>query len=699
MRLLRSAILWLVTANTLFAAIPQQINYQGFLTNASGAPLDTTVAMTFKLYWDIAGPDSVVWQESHAAVIVSEGLFHVVLGTTTLIPPSALDFAFVSLGVTVGSNSEMLPRADVKSTAYALLAEESGRAIVADSVETVDGAGGGIIMSDLIVHNRLNVGSGNTNSGSFANVLGENNISSGDHAIVGGGGNNRARGLFATIGGGGGFFDADSNAAGGAYSTVAGGRQNRADSTYTFVGGGFGNRAAGLGATVSGGQYNFARGTFATVAGGGSVALVDSNSAIGNTSAIGGGRHNIAAADNTTVSGGQFNTASGVVAAVGGGQSNVASGIAATVGGGSLSKARGSLSVVAGGGGFVPADSNSAAGDYSTVSGGRRNWTDNSYSTVCGGFGNRATGSGTTVGGGQNNFARGMFATIAGGGFTTLADSNSALGDFSFIGGGDANLASAYAATVGGGEGNHATGGSSVIAGGAENDASGNRSTIAGGRYNHARGDHSVIAGGGGDTPVDSNSARGIASTILGGRRNETTGRFSCAAGYRAKANHDGAFVWADSTGADFTSTAADQFNVRASGGTRIFTNAATTLGAQLAPNATAWSTLSDSTKKIRYGRLDTKEILEKLSRIPLERWSYKDDPNHVNHAGPMAQDFYAAFGLGESDTTISTLDPDGIALAAIQELTKRNEKLEAEVAELKAIVREQSQFGLRGDQ
>jgi hypothetical protein len=44
---------------------------------------------------------------------------------------------------------------------------------------------------------------------------------------------------------------------------------------------------------------------------------------------------------------------------------------------------------------------------------------------------------------------------------------------------------------------------------------------------------------------------------------------------------------------------------------------------------------------------------------------------------GPVAQDFRAAFGLGDSDKTITTVDADGVALAAIQGL---NQKLEAEL-------------------
>jgi hypothetical protein len=43
-----------------------------------------------------------------------------------------------------------------------------------------------------------------------------------------------------------------------------------------------------------------------------------------------------------------------------------------------------------------------------------------------------------------------------------------------------------------------------------------------------------------------------------------------------------------------------------------------------------------------------------------------------VRHLGPVAQDFRAAFGLGRNDTTITTVDADGVALAAIQGLNQK---------------------------
>ena len=93
---------------------------------------------------------------------------------------------------------------------------------------------------------------------------------------------------------------------------------------------------------------------------------------------------------------------------------------------------------------------------------------------------------------------------------------------------------------------------------------------IAGGRNNRAEGAYAVVGGGGGASATDSNSAIGSYSMIPGGRANKTLGRYALAAGRRAKAEHDGSFVWADSTDADFASTGINQFLIRATGGVGI---------------------------------------------------------------------------------------------------------------------------------
>ena len=72
------------------------------------------------------------------------------------------------------------------------------------------------------------------------------------------------------------------------------------------------------------------------------------------------------------------------------------------------------------------------------------------------------------------------------------------------------------------------------------------------------------------------------------------------------------------------------------------------------------------------------------MVEIPIATWNYKAQDESVRHMGPMAQDFHAAFGLGVSDKLIDTIDPDGVALAAIQGLNALVREKDAEIAELR---------------
>ena len=64
--------------------------------------------------------------------------------------------------------------------------------------------------------------------------------------------------------------------------------------------------------------------------------------------------------------------------------------------------------------------------------------------------------------------------------------------------------------------------------------------------------------------------------------------------------------------------------------------------------------------------------MLRRLRIVPISTWNYKTEGRAVRHMGPMAQDFSAAFRLGDSDTKIATIDPDGVALAGVQALDQR---------------------------
>ena len=127
----------------------------------------------------------------------------------------------------------------------------------------------------------------------------------------------------------------------------------------------------------------------------------------------------------------------------------------------------------------------------------------------------------------------------------------------------------------------------------------------------------------------------------------------------------------------------------RATGGFYLFTNVTRTAGVRLLSGSSAWVTVSDSTMKRRYGKVNTEEVLNKVVELPIERWSYKAQDEGVQHVGPMAQDFWNAFHLGEDSLAISTIDPDGVALAAIQELAKQNESKDKKIADLETRVKQ----------
>jgi hypothetical protein len=111
------------------------------------------------------------------------------------------------------------------------------------------------------------------------------------------------------------------------------------------------------------------------------------------------------------------------------------------------------------------------------------------------------------------------------------------------------------------------------------------------------------------------------------------------------------------------------------------------TLTVQGPVNATAFNISSDRHAKENFAAVNPQSILERLSAIPITTWNYIETDGKNSHMGPMAQDFYAAFGLGVDDKHISTVDADGVAFAAIQALYQQNQSLQGEVDALHAKV------------
>lgn len=382
-------------------------------------------------------------------------------------------------------------------------------------------------------------------------------------------------------------------------------------------------------------------------------------------------------------------------------------------------------------------------------------------SVILGGLGNviDANAHESSIVGGRDNsvdrIQRGAF--IGGGTRNDILQDN----DYAVIVGGRDNRIgsnSVITAILGGAEnriGNNVDGG--LILGGFRNDIRGTlisasrqvAPVLVGGSDNEigeGRGSSWAIILGGDNNRIGTNAA---GAAILSGLNNNVANNASNAVsmGFRAKANHAGAFVWADRQISDFTSAGDNTFNIRAEGGVHLNNSTDLSFGASTRQMINLWQTrygigvqsatfyqrtdsggsfswfaggthsnsantpgtggvemmrlnslglrvngtfvsASDRNLKENVRTVQPLEVLEKVAAMPVHSWNYKNDPAS-RHVGPMAQDFHAAFGLGVDDKHIANVDADGVALAAIQGLNQKLEETRAENAELRAELRE----------
>lgn len=173
-------------------------------------------------------------------------------------------------------------------------------------------------------------------------------------------------------------------------------------------------------------------------------------------------------------------------------------------------------------------------------------------------------------------------------------------------------------------------------------------------------------------------------------------GDYSMALGFRSRtlSNHDGSFIYADhSTTGTLETTAANQFMVRAAGGTIFYTSANLSTGVALAPGAGAWSTLSDSTLKENITPINALSFINKIEELDIYSWSYKSQNNTIKHIGPMAQDFYKTFKLGTNKTTINSGDFDGINLLLLKGLNEKVQILNNQSSQISTLENEIKQL------
>jgi len=479
----------------------------------------------------------------------------------------------------------------------------------------------------------------------------------------------------------------DSSIIGGGYNLIQPNAQG------SIIVGGYQNTNGGFAAAIGGGLNNAIQtGADRSAIGGGDSNLIQSNAF---ASFIGGGRGNqiqIGAFD-STIGGGPYNAI----------QANAN---ASTIGGGYINAIQASAGASTIGGGVGNTIQPNAIG--SAICGGYYNLVQpNAFASFIGGGTNNLIGTPRSViSGGENNYVAGDYATVGGGGF------NQATGRSSFVGGGGGRDAGG-----GGPYGNIASADWSTVGGGWFDLASGYSSTVGGGAINHAT---------------------NAFATVPGGAFNVAGGNYSFAAGQQAYALHQGSFVWADSQGTPFASTTNDQFCIRAKGGVQLSTNTSVFCGAQTRQMLNLFATqygigvqaateyfrsgsdfswfkggvhsdsqnnpgggvemmrltssgltvngvfvsASDRNLKENFQPVNGRDVLEKVAALPVSKWNFKADPES-RHVGPMAQDFYAAFGVGPDDKHITTVDEGGVALAAIQGLNQKLEEKEARIHEL----------------
>jgi hypothetical protein len=183
------------------------------------------------------------------------------------------------------------------------------------------------------------------------------------------------------------------------------------------------------------------------------------------------------------------------------------------------------------------------------------------------------------------------------------------------------------------------------------------------------------------------NRARTGTSSAAFGKDNTADGFVSIALGTKASsAGYKGCFAFADATGAIMRNSAINQFMVRASGGVVLFSDSLQTTGVQLFPGGGSWASVSDKKKKENFNEESPEEILNKITQLKITQWNYKAQNRRIHHIGPMAQQFHSLFGVGENDTSISTVDIDGVCLSGLKALEKQTTELAEKINQIDSL-------------
>jgi len=536
----------------LLVAQGTSFTYQGRF-NTNGTPYTGPAEFQFTL-WDAASGGGQVAATTPASVIVgvTDGLFDTSLDFGAAAFPGADRWLQIEARTTIGSFTTLTPRQKVTPTPYAMRA---------GSVQT-NGLPGGVYGNAVTFNNPANNFNGTlTGNGAGLTSLNASQLTSGTVPDA------RLSANLARLN---------------ASQTFSGGNTFSGANTFNHPASSFTGNGSGLTALNA---SQLASGTVPDARLAANVARTSQVWLLGGNAGTAAGTHFLGTTDDEPLEfkvNGQRGlrmepNTNGAPNIIGGSPGNVvdAGVVGAFIGGG------GATNFSFGGG---LGHTNHIASSFGVIGGGFDNLihTNARAAIIGGGQENRIrSGTSSIIGGGQENLIQnGGFAAIAAGNQNLLTNSGAA-----FIGAGQFNsIGNGTQGVIGGGIFNSILSQSSgFIGGGTLNQLGG---TNHGGTSSGLSDVHNAIAGGvlnwiadgaaasfigGGRNNLISN---GVSfATVPGGQDNRAGSDYSFAAGRRAKADHVGAFVWADSQNADFRSTDTNQFLIRASGGVGIGTN------------------------------------------------------------------------------------------------------------------------------
>ncbi len=171
---------------SLSPGVPGMINYQGRLTDASGALSTGVYTMTFSLY-DASTEGTLMWGPEMQSVTLTDGLFNVLLGSVN--PLDASDFTGATYLELEVDGEVLSPRQQIVSVAYAFIADtlQPGATISGNSSSpmlTVQNSGSGHGLYAIASSGNQAVYGENTGSG-----VGVRGVSNSGYAGVSGGSN------------------------------------------------------------------------------------------------------------------------------------------------------------------------------------------------------------------------------------------------------------------------------------------------------------------------------------------------------------------------------------------------------------------------------------------------------------------------------------------------------------------------------